>query len=106
MGGETMTQAVRAAKFFMYWVAPTAIATVLSGFIIISSLVGFFPETFGPIFGSMINYHETGLYADCSLSSNRQSNSLCTGKRRTQEDREWDSIRRSKKPVPFSLHGN
>jgi hypothetical protein len=96
-------------KLILHWVAPGIMLVGLSIFVIASTLVGFFPETFGPMFSSFISYEKAGIYADCSLSENKR-NRICSGTSHTTgnkaHERTWNSLQGGKKAMPFTLHGN
>lgn len=97
-------------KKLLIWTGPGILVLGLTCFVVASTLVGFFPETFGPIFSGFISYEGSGLYADCTLAKNR-NNRICNGIAITQasevnKSRTWNSIQKSKKPLPFTLHGN
>jgi hypothetical protein len=73
-------------------------------FVISASLVGFFPETFGPIFSYFFSLKEAGIYADCSLPANKK-NRICSGLlHKSENSQNWASVQRSKKMLPFNLH--
>jgi hypothetical protein len=91
-------------KLVLFRIAPSVLVFLLTFFVTAAMLVGFFPDTFGPIFSGYLSLEERGAYADCSLAANRK-NRLCGGvSRETKENREWSSLQKSKKPLPFNLH--
>lgn len=90
----------------LYRVIPYILLFSLAVFVLISSLIGFFPETFGPIFSDFISLREGGIYADCSLAANK-NNRICTGiLHQSDSAHDWSSLQKSKKALPFSLHGD
>ncbi len=85
-------------------VVPAIAVIGLSAFILMSTLVGAFPATFGPIFGGILNYHEGGVYADCSLAKNK-NNRICSGAvKESTHTKTWSAIQKGQKALPFNLH--
>lgn len=106
---KALSEQSRTVKLLLYWTAPGLLILGLSLFVVASTLVGMFPETFGPYFSSFITYQEGGIYADCSLSANRR-NRICSGITHAavtdQKTKDWGTMQKSKKAMPFNLHGN
>jgi hypothetical protein len=85
-------------------VVASVLLLFLGSFVICASLVGFFPETFGPIFSDFFSLEEDGIYADCSLAANKK-NRICSGLlHKSDKSQSWAALQRSKKMLPFNLH--
>lgn len=102
MGAKTIEYNI--AKTIAFRIVPAMAVIGLSSFIVVSTLVGVFPETFGPVFGGLINYYEGGVYADCTLHRNR-NNRICSGAiKDTAHNKTWNALQKGQKSLPFNLH--